>query len=183
MGQILDSFIGIIKSPEVNLPRKCSFTELKRSFDATNGLSKSLLVIHVENGLSECEEDVSACSAHQERVLQQLLSVCGRHADGAAIGNKEYAVLLHDIDQCGELIPRLENLLSRTAAGHLNGDGVSLHCRIGVARSPLDADELRDMIRLASTVAAEISHGELGYHFFSRATLRTLGVEHFGHRN
>ena len=167
LGQILDSFIGIIKPRRANLPKKSNFSELKHSFEITKGIRKSLLVIHVESD-ADHQDDVNARLADQERVLQQLRSVFGIRATAAAIGDKEYAVLLHGIDQCNELIPRIEEMLSRTSAGHSNEHQVSLTCRVGVARCPIDADELSDSIRMASNAATELVNSEHTYQFISR---------------
>lgn len=170
LGKMIDSFIGIIGAPKPSHTQHAfgAFSELQRAFDATQGLCKSLLVIRVENNQPECKEDASARLEHQGRIVRQLESSCGLHTHGAAIGDDEYAVLLLGVDQCSELIPRLESILSRTAAGHLNGDGSSLKYRIGVARCPIDSEELRDLIPMASTAAKELSHSDLAYQFISR---------------
>lgn len=54
------------------------------------------------------------------------------------------------------------------AAGHLNGDGSSLKCSVGVARCPVDTDDLSDLIQMASNAAAELIDNELRYQFISR---------------
>lgn len=167
LGRLIDSFLGIITTPNSvsNQQERSTFSRLKIAFEQNECLAKSLIVVRVENDASENEDDPSARLAHQALITQQLQAACGRSAYVAAIGDKEYAVLLQHIDQCSELIPRLENILSRTAAGHLNGDGASLVCRIGVARCPIDASDLGELIRMASTAAAELRDSELGFQF------------------
>ena len=168
VGQVVEGVLGILKAPEEKLACHCTFSELMRAFKAAAGLPKSLFVVRVENDYSEQSQDASERLAQQAQITQQLASACGRSAHVAAIGDKEYAVLLIGIAQCSELIPRLKNLLSRTIAGHLNGDGTSLDCRVGVARSPMDSEDLTELICMASNAATELGVSDLRYQFISR---------------
>ena len=170
LGNMIDSFIDIIARPKPASKGGAvgAFSELRRAFDATEGLQKSLLVLRVENEVSEGEEDVSALLVRQGSIVRQLEKTCGLNTHAAAIGDDEYAVLLLGVDQCSDLIPRIKNVLSRMAAGHLNGDGASLKCSVGVARCPVDTDDLSNLIRMASVAAAELIDNELGYQFISR---------------
>ena len=86
----------------------------------------------------------------------------------APIGDGEYAVLLLGIEQCADLIPRMENVVSRMASGRFRADGESLKCTVGVARCPLDAEDLVNLIRMASTAASELGGGGPQYQFISR---------------
>ena len=99
--------------------------------------------------------------------MQQLQATCGRASAMAPIGDNEYAVLLTGTNQCSELIPRLEQILSRAAAGHLNGDGVQLQCRIGVARTPMDGYDLKDLIARASAAARDLAGSTLSFQFIA----------------
>ena len=168
LGQVIDQMIGIIKTPQQGQPSHHSFSSLKTAFETADSLPKSLLVVRVENDHSEVEKDAAARLTQQAFIAQQLQSTCGRYTHAAPIGEQEYAILLLGIEQCSELIPKIENLRSRTAAGHLNGDGASLDCRVGVARCPIDTYELNELIRMASNAATELRHSELGYQFVSR---------------
>jgi hypothetical protein len=170
LGNVIDSFIGIIARPEPVSKQDTvgAFSGLRRAFDATAGLQKSLLVIRVKNDVSEDEEHATTLLARQGRIVRQLAKTCGLNTHAAAIGDDEYAVLLLGIDQCTDLIPRIENVISRMAAGHLNGDGASLKCSVGVARCPMDTDDLGHLIRMASAAAAELIDSTLEYQFISR---------------
>ena len=169
LGTIVDSFAEIIRRPNssnAQTPVVNAFTELRDKFDASVGFAKSLLVIHVDDGQKFTNE--SERLTNQQQVTEQLKLTCGRAVPVAPIGESEYALLLLGYDQCSELIPRLENMIARAKAGHLNGDGRSLLCRIGVARSPIDTEDLRTAIAMASAAASELLESDLSFQFISR---------------
>lgn len=130
LGHILDSFIGMIKPRQEVQQSRSSFSVLEDSFEATKGLPKSLLVVHIgtDAGL---QKDKTARLVHQEKVLTQLISVFGIRAEAAPIGENEIAVLLNGIDQCSELIPRVEEMLSRISTAHEASNDQSLNYRVG----------------------------------------------------
>lgn len=168
LGQLIDGVLGILNTSDTKQASNGSFSDLECTFKVTEDLPKSLLVVRVENDFSEEARNASERLTRQAQITQQLSSACGRFAHVAAIGAQEYAVLLPGMDQCSELIPKLNNFLSRTTAGHLNGDGASLDCRVGVARCPMDAEDLGELIRMASKAAAELRSSDLRYQFISR---------------
>lgn len=162
LSQLVGRFLDIVRGPDTN--REVStLSNLRNLFENSVGMARSLLVIRVEN-----ENSAADCLDRQQETIRQLRLVCGRSNPIAAIGDTEYAVLLVGYDQCCELIPRLDYIVSRAAAGHLNGDGGSLRCRIGVARSPIDSEELGASIAMASIAAQELQASGLAYQFISR---------------
>ena len=167
LGGILDSFIRLIAKPKPASTQSAAgtFSALQSAFEASSRRGKSLLVIRVEN---EGSEVAGALVDRQRHIVQQLEKTCGLNAVAAPIGDGEYAVLLLGIEQCGDLIPRMESVISRMASGHMSGDGVSLKCGVGVARCPLDAEDLGHLIRMASTAASELGNGGPGYQFITR---------------
>jgi hypothetical protein len=174
LGHILDSFIGLLTPRKAAVQNKSSFSELEHAFYATKGLPKSLLVVRVgQNAASD--NDVDARQHHQKNVLKQLISVSGIRATVEPIGDNEIAVLLNGIDQCSELIARVEEMLSciEPEPATRQSDNESRNCTVGIARCPIDADELNDSIRLASS-AAEQNGSEHRYQFITRHQRRLV---------
>ena len=172
---LVDSFMRLIAKPEPASTYSTGDTlsALQRAFDGFKRPEKSLLVIRVENegaevDVSGIKENASAFLARQSYIVQQLENTCGLNTFAAPIGDGEYAVLLLGVEQCTDLIPRMENVVSHMATGRFRANGESLKCTVGVARCPLDAEDLSNLIRMASTAASELGGGGPQYQFISR---------------
>lgn len=178
LGHILDSFIGLLTPRKAAVQSKSSFSELEHAFYATKGLPKSLLVVRVEEDAAS-ENDADARRVHQHKILKQLISVSGIRATVEPIGDNEIAVLLNGIDQCSELIARVEEMLARIEPepATRQNDNKSRKCTVGIARCPIDADELNDSIRLASSAAAELNGSEYRYQFITRHQRRLVSAD------
>jgi hypothetical protein len=173
LGHILDSLIDMITPRKAPVQSRTSFSELEHAFYATKGLPKSLLVFRIEDDAAS-ENDADARRVHQHKVLKQLISVSGIRATVEPIGDNEIAVLLNGIDQCSELIARVEEMLSCMSPVKKQSDSKSRNCTVGIARCPIDADELNDSIQLASCAAAELIDSEQRYQFITRHQRRRV---------
>ena len=158
LGALLDDFARMIKQPDTAVPAAGGFTELRNKFDASLGLAKSLLVVKVRQSSSTTElSHATSYLENQTLVTKQLKEICGQQTPVAAIGDDEYAVLLLGYDQCGELIPRLENLVARIRTTLFSDDDSAQQCHIGVARTPIDTEDLQTAIVMASAAASELT--------------------------
>ena len=155
LGALLDDFTRIIKQPDTPAPVVSGFEGLRNKFNTARGMAKSVFVLKLE-------DSIQANGGNDEaKCLKELRPV-------AAIGDGEYAILLLGYDQCADLIPRLEELVARTNASLCTNDTSAARCSIGVARTPMDTDDLQSAIVMASAAASDADDAGPCYQFVSR---------------
>jgi hypothetical protein len=79
----------------------------------------------------------------------------------APLALDEYGVLTPGLDECTNLIPRAEQIISRLKR-------IGLDCAIGIARCPLDAEALTDLVAMSGLAATEATSIPDRYQFISR---------------
>ena len=168
LGALLDDFTRIIKQPDTPAPVVSGFEGLRNKFNTARGMAKSLIVLKLENPVQANSEGPEAQRLKREQQTKQLTQILGKQTPMAAIGDGEYAILLLGYDQCADLIPRLEQLAERTQARLCSGDDSTVRCSMGVARTPMDTEDLQSAVVMASTAASELTEFDPCYQFISR---------------
>ncbi len=168
LGALLDDFTRIIKQPDTPAPVVSGFEGLRNKFNTARGMAKSVFVLKLEDSIQANGGNDEAKCLKELRLTTQLKQILGKQTPVAAIGDGEYAILLLGYDQCADLIPRLEELVARTNASLCTNDTSAARCSIGVARTPMDTDDLQSAIVMASAAASDADDAGPCYQFVSR---------------
>ena len=134
-----------------------SFSSFQAVFDRNTelGLPVTVLVLKVVNyeflrGYLKSGEKLT------DVVGQQLAQVFTPRAAITPLGDGEFGIQLPACEQCQDLSPLLDNALGRMEAGQWSGEGLSLSCKIGIARAPLDDHRLRNLLTLGSLAVDDL---------------------------
>jgi GGDEF domain-containing protein len=168
LGALLDDFTRIIKQPDTPAPKVSGLTDLRNKFNTAHGMAKSVFILKLEDPIQANSGNNEARRLKEQQLTAQLKQILGNRTPVAAIGEGEYAILLLGYDQCADLIPRLEELTARTQAILCTNDASAARFSIGVARTPMDTEDLQSAIVMASAAASEFDVAGPRYQFVSR---------------
>lgn len=136
------------------------------------GIPMSILVVRVDD--YEAFQPVSEADKH-DRVLERLSGAFGDGCAIASLGGDEFVVLLRGVQHFPELLQILEYAQSRVRKSG-KGAKTSSIFKTGVARCPLDDDNLRTLLVLAGRAVDDLEADTPEFQFVDGRHRRSIGI-------